>query len=219
MRRTWLLAGIFMASLAVGGAARAEVVAATAQIHAGYADGRGLAGAQQDDAFYAGAAGGIYGARAGVEILFVQGWVEHNQFLGADGLQGTWTQFMAGVGFDFGVGDTIKGQGVGEDGAPTGGYAAYYGEIGLAVGFGLGTGQQVEPPLSNSQLTDKGAVGQLTLGGGYRINELLSVGVQIPVQGAYLFKTGEGTFANDESTHYQSVHASALLNLRLKLGL
>jgi hypothetical protein len=229
MTKTWLLATVSACGLLVGAAdARADIVAATAQIHGGYADGRGIGGAQEDEAFFEGAAGPSYGVRAGVEILFATAWLEHNQFLGEGGVHGTWTQVMAGLSQEFGVGSTRKGMGAGAGGAPaagastasapTGGYSAYFAEAGLAVGFGVGTGQQVEPPLSNSQITDKGVVGQVTLGGGYRISEMLSVGVQVPVQGAYLFKSGDGLFANDDATHYYAIHASALLNLRLRLG-
>ena len=218
MTRSWLVATLSIFGLAAAAEARADIVAGVAQIQAGYADGRGVAGAQQDEAFFEGAAGPSYGARAGIELLFATAWVEHNQFLGDGGVQGTWTQFMAGIGHEFGVGSTMKGMSVDEEGIPTGGYSAYFGEVGLGVGFGVGTGQQVEPPLSNSQITDKGIVGQVTIGGGYRLSEMLSVGVQVPVQGAYLFKSGSEVFANDEETHYQSIHAAALVNLRLRLG-
>jgi hypothetical protein len=214
-----LLASVSILGLTLAAPARADYVAVFGEVQAGYADGRGVAGAQQDEAFFEGAAGPSYGVRAGVELLFATAWVEHNQFVGDGGVRGTWTQLMAGLGQRFGLGDTRKGMGVDAEGMPTGGYAAYYGELGLAVGFGVGTGQQVEPPLNNAQITDKGLVAQLTLGGGYRLTEFLSIGVQVPVQGAYLFKSGDGLFANDESTHYQSAHVAALVNLRLRLGI
>jgi hypothetical protein len=217
--RTCLLAGVSILGLVVSAQARADYVAAFGQIQAGYADGRGIAGAQQDEAFFEGAAGLSYGVRAGVEILFITAWVEHNQFVNDGGVHGTWTQLMAGLGHAFSLGNTQKGMGTDAEGNPTGGYSAYFGEFGLAAGFGVGTGQQVEPPLNNAQVTDKGLVGQVTLGGGYRLTEFLSLGIQVPVQGAYLFKNGGGQFANDESTHYQSVHAAALVNLRLRLGI
>lgn len=222
MRRSCLVAisSIFGIALAAG-EGHADTLSATAQVQTGYADGRGVGGAQQDDAFFEGAAGLGYGARAGVELLFARSWIEHNQLVGSGGLQGTWTQIMAGIGVDFGVGTTRKGKDLDKEGepVPTSGYSAYYGEAELAFGYGVGTGQQVEPPLSNRQITDKGPVAQLTLGGGYRITEALSLGVQVPVQGAYLFKSGDGLFANEEETHYQSIHAAALVNLRMRLGL
>ena len=219
MRRPSIVVSASFIALLAAGEARADLVAATAQLHLGYADGRGVGGAQQDAAFFEGAAGPSYGVRAGVEILFATAWLEHTQMFGDGGVHGTWTQVMAGLGHEFGVGASRKAAVIDEAGIPTGGFTSYFAELGLAAGFGVGTGQQVEPPLSNSQITDKGFVVQLTVGGGYRLTEFLSLGVQIPVQGAYLLKSGDGFFANDESSHYQSVHAAALVNLRLRLGI
>jgi hypothetical protein len=98
------------------------------------------------------------------------------------------------------------------------GHAPGYIDLGLAAGFGVGTGQQVMPPLDNSELTDKGFLGQIHVGLGYRLTSALSVGVRVPVQAAYLFKTGDGAAANDRGNQYVSVNASVLLELRLNLS-
>lgn len=98
------------------------------------------------------------------------------------------------------------------------GYAPGYIDLGLAGGFGVGTGQQVMPPLDNSELTDKGFLGQVHVGLGYRLTRALSLGVRVPVQAAYLFKSGEGAAANDRGNQYVSVNASVLLELRLNLS-
>ncbi len=218
MRRIGLAASIWILGLTYAGGAAADKISASAQIQAGYADGRGVGGAQRDDAFSEGAAGPAYGARAGIEILFARAWIEHNQLVSASGLQGTWTQFMAGLGVDFGLGDERKGMTQGDGGVPKGGYHAYYGEIGIGLGLGVGTGQQVEPPLSNRQVTDRGFMGRLSLGGGYRLTEELSIGLELPIEAGYLFKSGDDAFANEDDTHYQSVRAAALLNFRARLG-
>lgn len=99
------------------------------------------------------------------------------------------------------------------------GRAPGYLDIGFAAGFGVGTGQQVMPPLDNSELTDKGFLGQVHLGLGYRISDSLSLGVRVPVQAGYLFKSGDGAAANDRGNQYVSVNASLLLELRLNLAI
>jgi hypothetical protein len=101
---------------------------------------------------------------------------------------------------------------------PAQGYAPGYIDLGLAAGFGVGTGQQVMPPLDNGQLTDKGFLGQVHVGLGYRLSRALSLGVRVPVQAGYLFKTGEGAAANDRGNQYVSVNASVLVELRLNLS-
>lgn len=202
-----------------GGTASAGVLDLKAQIHAGAAGGMGVGGAQKDNAFHAGAQGASYGFIVGAEFLLLDGWVEHNQFQGENGLQGTWTQFMAGIDFNVDLGAKTRGGTVDEDGKPQGdGYSALYAELGLAVGFGVGTGQQVELPLDNAQVTDKGFLLQGHLAVGYRLTKLVSVGVVVPLQTAYLFKSGPGVVANDEGTHYQSMQGAALLNLRVDVS-
>jgi hypothetical protein len=98
------------------------------------------------------------------------------------------------------------------------GPAPGYFDIGFAVGFGVGTGQQVMPPLDNSEVTDKGFLGQAHFGLGYRLSNALSLGVRVPVQAAYLFKSGDGAAANDRGNQYVSVNAALLLELRLNLS-
>ena len=62
-----------------------------------------------------------------------------------------------------------------------GGYSAGYLELGMGGGFGLGTGQQVQPPLDAGEITDKGFVSTAFVGGGFRLTSVLSLGVQVPV--------------------------------------
>lgn len=204
-------------SLAVDDA-HADMFGASVQLQSGYADGWGVAGAQRDAAFHDGASGLSYGARAGFRIFLMEGWVEHNQLVGTGGLRGTWTQFMGGARAEFGIGDERTGSALNEDGEIVGAYNRYYGTVGLGIGYGVGTGQQVEPPLSQSQITDKGFVGQLQFGLGYRITDMFAVGFDLPIQGGYLFKGGEGHFANREDSQYQSIQASALLYFRTRIG-
>jgi hypothetical protein len=124
---------------------------------------------------------------------------------------------MAGLDTQIDIGARDRGGSHDADGNPTGDdrYAALFADLGMGVGFGVGTGQQVEPPLNNRQLTDKGFVAQIHVGMGYRLSRMLSLGVTLPVQAGYLFKSGEGAVANDQSTQYASVQAAVLFNLRL----
>lgn len=191
--------------------ASAKVFDLYAQIEGGGGSGAGVAGLAKDQDFFGSAQGGAYGAKLGVELLFTDVWVEHWQF--TDGsVVGTWTQFMLGGDIDFKLGDVV-----GEDGKPltTGAFA----ELGLAIGYGLGTGKQVEPPLDNAELSDKGFIAQLSLGVDYRLNKVMSLGVAVPITYGYLFKTGNGVVANDEANQYQQLAATGLIYVRLSLGL
>jgi hypothetical protein len=216
--RLALVAGATLALAGLADSARADLVSLHVQAHGGGATGVGLAGDRQDEAFHLGARGGTYGAQVGVEILFIDVWVDHNQYLTGDGLVGTWTQFMTGLDGELEVGGR-KGGDRAEDGRMKGGWSAGYVELGMGVGFGVGTGQQVEPPLDNSQVTDKGFLGQVHAGAGWRLTPSWSLGVQVPVQAGYLFKSGPGATANDLSTQYGEISAAALLALRFKIRL
>lgn len=196
--------------LVLSGPAHADVLSLYAAIQGGGGGGEGVDGEARDDAFHAGAQGLAYGALVGAEVLFLDGWIEHTQYLRAGTLAGTWTQFMIGLDTQFDIGQATRGQGEER-------YAAGFGEMGFGAGFGVGTGQQVMPPLDNAQVTDKGFLGQVHLGFGYRFSPQLSAGVRLPVQAAYLFKSGDGRAANDRGNQYVSVHGAVLLELRLTL--
>lgn len=213
-------AAAFASLLLLGqGAATAGILDLKVQLQAGGAGGVGAGGAQQDNAFHAGAQGASYGFIVGAEFLLIDGWVEHNQYVGADGLHGTWTQFMTGIDFNVDLGGKNRGATLDTNGKSKGdGYASTFAELGLAVGFGVGTGQQVMLPLDNSQVTDKGFLVQGHLAVGYRLSKTMSFGVMVPLQAAYMFKSGPGVVANDEGVQYQSIQAAALLNLRFDVS-
>jgi hypothetical protein len=124
------------------------------------------------------------------------------------------------VGFDV---ETDLGEQKGGErdaqGAVQDGYASGYLELGTAIGFGVGTGQQVEPPLDNSQITDKGFVVQGSFGVGWRMSRNLALGVAVPVQLGYLIKSGGGAVVNDGGSSYVELNAAALLTVRLKVEL
>jgi hypothetical protein len=200
-------------SLAAATPAAADVLSVRAEIHAGGAGGAGIAGGGKDFAFAKGARGATYGALLGAEVLLVDAWVEHHQY--NDGsLSGTWTQFMAGFDVDLDLGRSPAPAGA-KKGAR--GRAKGYLELGLATGFGIGTGQQVELPLDNAQLTDKGFLVEGRVGAGYHLNRVMSVGFALPIQYGYLFKSGPGVVANADENQYQSLSAAVMVNLRFRL--
>ncbi len=191
--------------------AHADIFEARAELHAGGGFGVGIGGDQKDNAFFAKAPNGAYGALVGAKILIADGFIEHTQFTNGSRIA-TWTQFAIGMRIDQKTGGQPSANGVPEK-KPTG-----YWDLGIHAAFGLGTGAQVMPPLDNAQITDKaftlevrGGFGKI-LGGGFRI------GVEIPISGGYFFKSGNGATANDLSTHYQGVEAAALLTLGLEIG-
>lgn len=215
--------GIFAVSFALAGTApataAADILSGYAQIQGGGASGAGLFGDRQDDAFHAGAEGLTYGAIVGVEIIYLDVWVEHNQYMGSGSLEGTWTQFMTGLDIEFDLGEKV-GTKRARGGRLSGGHSRYYGEFGIGVGFGVGTGQQIDPPLDNSEVTDKGFLFQANLGLGIRLGRHFSIGLTMPLQAGYMFKNGEDVgAANDISTNYGSMQGALMLTSRLKIQL
>ena len=170
-----------------------------AQVNLGGGGGGGTGGAQQDNAFASGASGAAFGALMGAEILFFDLWVNHTQYVGGDGINGTFTQFMAGFDVDFELDDPDPGK-------PN----EFFAEVGIGFGFGLGTGRQVDPPLDNAQITDKGGVLEAKVAGEYHINKALSAGVMVPIQWAYMVKNGPGIVANDTENHYQQLAVAVM---------
>lgn len=178
--------------------ANADLISVSADVHAGVAEGEGLSGERKAEAFSANAPANVLGVEIGAEVAFLDVWISHDQFRGDD-RTATWT--AAGLGFDIEMplGDKLYVSG------------------GLAGGVGLGTGQQVDPPLDAAQVSDKGVFGEaraelgLELGGGFRL------GVAVPFSYGYYLKTGDGDFANDESTHYTATQLQILVNLGWKL--
>jgi hypothetical protein len=204
---------LVVTALLIPAVAHADLLSMRIEAHGGGAGGVGLGGASKDDAFGVNARGPAYGALVGIELLFIDAWIEHQQTV-HDGALATWTQFMTGVDVELDLGTPDKVRGAKETPRPKG-----YVEIGVGVGFGVGTGAQVALPLDNAQVTDKGFLAEGRIGAGINLGRALSLGVVIPVSAGYFFKSGAGVFANDSSTHYQALEAAALLNLRFHLKL
>ena len=196
--------------------ASADVFKLYAEGHAGGTVGKGTGGDLVDNAngidaaFFEKAPHVTYGALVGARFLFLDAQIQHHQLTDGDRIA-TWTQFAAGLDFELGLGEQTPAQ-------KKSGKGSYLG-VGVHVGFGLGTGQQVSPPLSNDEITDKGFLVEGKLGFGKHLNKVFDIGVVVPVSYGYFFKNTGGAVANDVSTHYQSVQAAALLVLRANIRL
>jgi hypothetical protein len=195
----------FAIVLALAGPASADVFTLFVEADGGGALGKGTSGDQviKGAAFFAKAPHAGYGGRVGAEFLFLGAWIQHHQFTDGDRIA-TWTQFGAGLHVQVDLGDEKQKK------ARNGGFF----EFGGGAWFGLGTGQQVDPPLDNAQISDKAFLLEGRLGLGKHLSSVFDVGVAVPVSWGYFFKNGDGAAANDVSTHYQGVQAQALVFLR-----
>lgn len=198
--------------------ATADILTLRADTKLGGAAGKGMFGERKDVGFYEGGARPSYGLILGAEVFFVDAWIEHNQFLQSGDVNGTWTQFMLGIDVEIEIGET-KAADVNAAGKSSGGYSAWMAELGMGAGFGVGTGQQVDPPLDNSEVTDKGFLLEARGMVAYRLTEMFSLGVTVPVQFGYFTKSGSGTFANNVDNHYAGMSGSAMLTFRAALKL
>ena len=172
--------------------AGADLLSLYAQVHAGGSSGKGLGGDLKDEAFHDRAAGGTYGVKLGAEIALVDVWLQHDRYFN----DGTWTQLMAGLDMELDIGSV-------------------YLELGAGAGLAVATGQQVDPPLDNGEITDKGIIVEGRGGLGYRFAPFLSVGATVPVQAGYLIKSGPGTDVTGLSTGYTEMSFALLGYLRL----
>lgn len=228
MSRSFAVTG---ALLAAGSApAAADTFKLFAEADGGGMAGTGTQGDQKANAFFKNAPHGMYGFELGAELVFLDAWIEHHQY--TDGSRvATWTQFGLGMHYELDFAqdppppdDPTKHSTAASQGATPkkatkpdrhGGFAEFSG----GVWYGLGTGQQVSPPLDNSQITDKALIGEGRVGIGKHVGNLIDFGIQVPVSYGYFIKNGNGAVANNLSTHYRGVQVEALLYLRFNLRL
>jgi hypothetical protein len=198
----------FALVFALAAPASADVFKLFAQVDGGGSYGQGTSGTVKDSAFFAKAPHLDYGVQVGAELLFFDAWIQHHQLTDGSRIS-TWTQFGVGVHGLIDLGDPK------EQKAHEGGFF----EFGLGGWFGLGTGQQVMPPLDNAQITDKAFLVEGRLGAGKHLSSVFDVGVMVPVSWGYFLKNGNGAAANDSATHYQGIQGEALLYLRANIRL
>ncbi|HEU4730958.1 MAG TPA: hypothetical protein VFT22_23855 [Kofleriaceae bacterium] len=199
---------VLVSATAAATPASADTLKLFAEADGGGVYGQGTSGDLKDAAFFAKAPHVDYGVLVGAELLFLDAWIQHHQFTDGSRIS-TWTQFGAGVHLSFDLGDDKQQK------AHEGGFF----EVGLGAWFGLGTGEQVMPPLDNAQITDKAFLFEGRAGLGKHLGKVFDFGVSVPVSWGYFFKNGGGAAANDVSTHYQGVQGEALLFLRANVPL
>jgi hypothetical protein len=200
----------FAVVLATAAPASADVLKLFVEANGGGVFGTATGGdpAIKDAAFFAKAPHLAYGALIGAEFLFLDAWIQHHQFTDGSRLT-TWTQFGVGIHGTIDLGDAKQQK------AHEGGYF----EFGAGGWFGVGTGQQVDPPLDNAQITDKAFLVEGRLGAGKHLNNVFDFGVSVPVSWGYFFKNGNGAAVNNVSTHYRGIQAEALVVLRANIRL
>jgi hypothetical protein len=205
-----------MRSLVVLVAATAAAVPATAsadvfklygELHGGGMFGKKYAGEAGDQGFFAQSKGGAYGFLAGGQFLILDGHIKHHQYPNAEDGLSTWTQFNVGLNFGINTGSEKDKK------EHKGGYF----ELGVWAGFGLATGAQVDPPLNNEQVSDKGFMLDTRIGFGKHLSKVFDLGVAVPASWGYFLRNGDGAVANDISSHYQSIQIEALLVLRANI--
>jgi hypothetical protein len=194
-----------LAALAVPATASAEVFKLYGEAQGGGLYGKGIAGDHKDTSAFQGGRG-AYGVAVGGQFLIFDVNVRHNQFINGDGLT-TWTQFGGGFNFGFDTGTEAEKK------QHKGGYVAF----GVGLAFGVGTGAQVDPPLDNSEVTDKGFILEGKLNFGKHLNKVFDIGLQIPVSYGYIFKSGNGATANMTENQYQTVQTEVFLVLRANI--
>jgi hypothetical protein len=198
MMRVLSLAAI----LAISTPASADIFRLFVEADVGGVTGKATGGDEpvKSSAFFANAPGFDYGVTGGVQLLFLNAWIEHHQF--TDGSRvATWTQFGLGSHLEIGL------------------VSGLFAELGVGAWFGLGSGQQVQPPLDNGSISDYGILLEARPGIGKHLNSIFDVGVTVPVSWGYFFKSGPDTSVTDLSTHYQSIQAEFLGYLRASLHL
>lgn len=198
------------AVLAIASPVSADILKLTIEADGGGAFGKGTSGDQviRDSAFFAKSPHLAYGGQVGAEFLFLAAWIQHHQLTDGDRIS-TWTQFGAGLHGTIDRGDAKQKK------SREGSFV----ELGVGAWFGLGTGQQVMPPLSNDEITDKAFLIEGRIGFGKHLNDVFDFGLSVPVSWGYFFKNGNGAVANDVSTHYQAIQGEALLYLRANIRL
>jgi hypothetical protein len=186
--------------------ARADVLTIYGDAQLGGKYGKGLSGDPEvkDQAFFAKVPSFAYGGTIAARFLIFGASITHHQYTGGGDLA-TWTQLLAGLDFTVDLGSSEQKK------ARKGGFLHLSG----GAGFGVGTGQQVDPPLDNAQISDKAVLLGGQIGFGKHLGKVVDAGISVPIGYGYFLKNGVP--ANDLSNHYQGVHVEVLAYLRLAI--
>jgi hypothetical protein len=211
-RRLVAAARVFMAAavaaaavLAGAGAAEARLIDLRAGLRAGGIIGWGSDAATPD--FFDETRGGAMGFEIGAKLLVLDLSANFLQVINGDGRVGTLTQLLLGIEVDIPVG---RGRSV---------YTKKKTILrpGLSGGFGFGTPGPVDPPLDNSQISDKGFVSQLKLGLEHFLTPYVGLGVEGDV-GYHYFLGGTVVSLSNSKSFSSGYHMMALGTVTLHLG-
>ncbi len=190
-----LLASLLLATAA--SSASADILKLAAEVDAGGMFGTGTSGDQKANAFFAKSPPFAYGATISGELFgLLDAYIQHDEFTDGsriDDVDPVRRRHPHGAGD---IADPkLQAQGKGA-----------FAEAGLAVFFGIGTGQEVMPPLDNAQITDKAFLIEGRLGLGTHLNRVVDLGIAVPVSWGYFFKERRGRRAR--TTRTTSIRAS-----------
>src|SRR4051794_4712103 len=132
MARTGLVVVVLVSAIWTAAPAHADVLTIYGDAQGGGMFGKGTSGDQKDSAFFEHSQPGTYGARVAARFLFLGASIQHHQYTNGSELS-TWTQFSAGLDMSIGLG-TDKDKKA---------HKGNFFDVGVFLGFGLGTGQQV----------------------------------------------------------------------------
>ena len=162
--------------------AHAGLFEAYGQLNAGGGFGRGTANAGSKD-FFEAVQGGSFGGEVGVEILYIDLFVDHYEFF-TNKLTGNWTQFMLGLDASFPMDDDHSTEAT----------------IGVDAGFGVGVLGSDTLLDKTLRVSNKGLVSELRLQGDRLLGKYASFGLDLRVGYHYLIDQNKPINAPDATS-------------------
>ena len=202
-RSALLLTSVLAGALLLAPPAEARLIDLYAGATAGGLGGRGTTPNTPD--FFDTTRGGGVGFDLGLKLLIFDFQTNFFQTFNGSGASGTLIQFLLGTEFDIPLGEAKLSDGQSQN--------VLKPEI--AAGFGFGTPGPVSPPLTDSQVSAKGVLGNGTVGYEYYFNPFIAVGAQGTFGYHYFFG---GDVVNSVEGHSSGYHVSGLGTLTFHLG-
>ena len=151
--------------------------------------------------------GGAVGFDLGMKLLIFDLSANFLQAFNGSGTSGTLIQFLLGTEIDVPLGQAKLPDGQSQN--------VLKPEI--AGGFGFGTPGPVSPPLTDSQISAKGIVGNATLGYEYFLNPFVGLGAT-GTFGYHYFFGGDVVNSSDAQSHSSGYHLIGLGTVTFHLG-
>jgi hypothetical protein len=165
------------------------------QLNAGGGFGRGNAAAGSKD-FFEAVQGGAFGGEVGVEILYIDLFVDHYEFF-TNKLTGNWTQFMLGLDASFPMDDDHSTEAT----------------IGVDAGFGVGVLGSDTLLDKTLRVSNKGLVSELRLQGDRLLGKYASFGLDLRVGYHYLIDQNKPINAADATSQGMQLFGGVALKL------